>query len=72
MIGSGFGALAGGAISENLGGSYELGANIGNIVGGAVYGKITAMKAPNSNSGKQTIHHSILTDHNQVKKLSIM
>lgn len=48
MVGSGFGSLAGGAISENLGGSYELGANIGNIVGGAaggaVYGKISEMK----------------------------
>ena len=48
MIGSGFGALAGGAISEKLGGSYELGANIGSIVGGAVggavYGKISEMK----------------------------
>lgn len=34
MVGSGFGSLAGGAISESLGGSYELGAGIGNIVGG--------------------------------------
>lgn len=34
MVGSGFGALDGGAISENLGGSYELGAAIGNIAGG--------------------------------------
>ena len=45
MVGSGFGALASGSISEKLGGSYELGANIGNIVGGAVggfaYNKIT-------------------------------
>ncbi len=36
MIGSGLGALIGGAISENLGGSYEFGANIGSIVGGVV------------------------------------
>lgn len=58
MVGSGFGALAGGAISEKLGGSYELGANIGSILGGAaggaVYGKvsemkkISAMKSPNN------------------------
>ena len=45
MVGSGFGSLAGGAISESLGGSYELGAAIGNIVGGAmgssVYNKLT-------------------------------
>ncbi len=34
MVGSGFGGLIGGAISEKLGGSYELGAGIGNIVGG--------------------------------------
>jgi len=48
MVGSGFGALIGGAISEELGGSYELGANIGSIVGGAiggaVYGKVSEMK----------------------------
>lgn len=46
MVGSGFGSLAGGAISENLGGSYELGANIGSIVGGVVgsaaYSKISS------------------------------
>ena len=45
MVGSGFGALAGGAISEKLGGSYKLGANIGSILGGTVgsfaYNKIT-------------------------------
>ena len=50
MVGSGYGALAGGAISENLGGSYEFGANIGSIVGGvvgsAVYSKISAFKVP--------------------------
>ena len=46
MMGSGFGSLAGGAISEKLGGSYELGAGIGGIVGGVVgssgYNKLTA------------------------------
>lgn len=46
MMGSGFGSLAGGAISESLGGSYELGAGIGGIVGGVVgssgYNKLTA------------------------------
>lgn len=36
--------LAGGAISEKLGGSYELGAGISGIVGGAAYGKISEMK----------------------------
>ena len=45
MVGAGFGSLAGGAISESLGGSYELGANIGSIVGGVVgsaaYNKLT-------------------------------
>lgn len=44
-VGSGYDVLAGGAIGENLGGSYELGANIGNIVGGTIrsfaYGKLT-------------------------------
>ena len=48
MMGSGFGSLAGGAISKKLGGSYELGAGIGGIVGGAAdgatYGKISEMK----------------------------
>ena len=52
MIGSGFGSLAGGAISEKLGGSYELGATIGNIVGGVVggfaYDKISALRTPNN------------------------
>lgn len=52
MVGSGFGALAGGAISEKLGGSYELGANIGSIVGGTVggfaYDKISALRTPNN------------------------
>ena len=38
MICSGFGSLAGGAISESLGGSYELGANIGNLVGNVAGG----------------------------------
>ena len=50
MVGSGFGGLIGGAISESLGGSYELGAAIGNIFGGsvgsAVYSKISAFKVP--------------------------
>ena len=34
MIGSGVGSLVGGEISEELGGSYELGAFVGNLVGG--------------------------------------
>ena len=48
MVGAGFGALTGGAISEKLGGSYELGAVIGGFagaaVGGAAYGKISEMR----------------------------
>lgn len=48
MMGSGFGGLAGGAISESLGGSYELGAGIGGIVGGAVYDKISALRHHNN------------------------
>ena len=49
MVGSGFGSLAGGAISEKAGYSYELGANIGNIVGnvagGAAFRGITHFRA---------------------------
>ncbi|MBQ8349314.1 MAG: hypothetical protein IJY19_06690 [Ruminococcus sp.] len=44
-VGSGYDVLAGGAINENLGEIYELGANIGSIVGGTIrsfaYGKLT-------------------------------
>ena len=40
MIGSGALGIAGGYISESLGGSFELGSAIGNIVGGIVGGKI--------------------------------
>jgi len=40
MIGSGIGGIAGGYISEALGGSFELGAAIGNIVGGIAGGKV--------------------------------
>ena len=36
MIGSGIGGIAGGFISESLGGSFELGAMIGNIAGGFI------------------------------------
>jgi len=36
MIGSGIGGIAGGFISESLGGSFELGATIGNIAGGFI------------------------------------
>ena len=57
MMGSGFGSLAGGAISEKLGGSYELGAGIGNIVGGVVgsilYKGISNVKAANIASSKE-------------------
>lgn len=54
MVGSGFGGLAGGAISEKLGGSYELGAGIGNIVGG-----VTVSVGYNKFFGgaKQAIHN---------------
>ena len=57
MIGSGVGSFAGGYISEGLGGSYELGATIGNIGGGIAGGEVynglknlgaIAFKAPTS------------------------
>ena len=40
MIGSGVLGIAGGCISEDLGGSFELGSAIGNIVGGFLGGQI--------------------------------
>lgn len=40
MICSGIGGIVGGYISEALGGSFELGAAIGNIVGGIAGGKM--------------------------------
>lgn len=40
MIGSGVGSIAGGYISESLGGTFEFGAGIGGIVGGIVGGQI--------------------------------
>ena len=40
LIGSGIGGIAGGYISEVLGGSFELGAGIGNITGSILGGKI--------------------------------
>ena len=40
LLGSGIGGIAGGFISESLGGSFELGAGIGNIIGGILGGKI--------------------------------
>ena len=49
MIGSGFGSLAGGAISEKMGGNYEFGAEIGNVLGGmagsAVFRGVTNTRA---------------------------
>lgn len=40
MIGAGIGGMAGGYISEALGGSFEIGSFIGSFVGGIVGGKI--------------------------------
>ena len=40
MIGAGVGGLAGGFISESLGGSFELGAGIGSIVGSITGGQV--------------------------------
>ncbi|WP_251617681.1 hypothetical protein [Pumilibacter muris] len=40
MIGSGIGGIAGGFISEALGGSFETGAMIGAIVGGIIGGQV--------------------------------
>lgn len=40
MIGAGVGSFAGGYTLEALGGSYELGSFIGNIVGGIAGGKV--------------------------------
>ena len=40
MIGSGIGGIAGGYISEALGGSFELGSIIGSVLGGIIGGKV--------------------------------
>ena len=40
LIGSGIGGIAGGYISESLGGNFELGVSIGNIAGSILGGKI--------------------------------
>ena len=42
MIGAGVGGLAGGFLSEALGGSFETGSTIGNLAGGVLGGKIYA------------------------------